>query len=79
MRQGSSPSAMRYPTPTSVKMYLGWAGFFNFPADVGHVDAQDFVVALGAGPPELLHEKVIGQHTSGIFAQQRHGCGIRPG
>ena len=47
-------------------------GFFNLPADVGHVDAQDFVVALGAGPPELLHEKVIGQHTSGIFAQQRH-------
>ena len=30
--------------------------FFDLAADVGHVDAEDLVVAAGAGAPELFDE-----------------------
>ena len=33
--------------------------FFDLAADVRHVDAEDLVVAAGAGAPELFDEIVV--------------------
>ena len=34
--------------------------------------AQELVVAADAGPPELLHHGLIGEHLPGVPAEQRH-------
>ncbi len=40
---------------TSVNRYSGSAGFFfNFAADVRHVDAQDLIITARAGPHNSL-------------------------
>ena len=45
---------------------------FDLAADVGHVDAKDLVVGLGLGAPQLADDEVVGQHLSGVLAQQGH-------
>ena len=42
--------------------------FFNLPADVGHVDPKNLVIAAGPGPPQLLDDGIIGHHTAGVLA-----------
>ena len=44
--------------------------FFDLAADVGHVDAEDLVVAAGAGAPELLDEIVVGQDLARVQAEE---------
>lgn len=44
-------------------------GLLYLSADIRHIHPQYFVVGLGAGPSQLLHDEVIGQHPPGIFAQ----------
>ena len=46
--------------------------FFDLAADVGHVDAEDLVVAAGAGAPELLDEIIICQDLARVQAEQRN-------
>ena len=52
---------------------LGRGGILlDLAADVRHVDAQDLIVRLGLGAPDLADEEIVGQHLTGVFAQQRH-------
>ena len=44
--------------------------FFDLAADVGHVDAEDLVVAAGAGAPELFDEVVVGQDFARVQAEE---------
>ena len=44
----------------------------QLPADIGHVDPQDLIIRVRVGPPDLLQDKIIGQHLAGISGKQGH-------
>ena len=44
--------------------------FLDLAADVRHVDAQDLVIAAGAGAPERADEIVIRQHLARVQAEK---------
>ena len=44
--------------------------FFNFAADICHIDPQDLVIAVRVRPPDGAHEIAVGQYPSGILCQQ---------
>ena len=64
LRPGGIPHHLR-------KEVFGFGGvFLNLAADVGHVDPEDLIVSSRPGAPQLLDDGVVGQHFSGVFAQQ---------
>ena len=59
---------------------FGFGGIlFNFSADICHVDTQNLIVSTGAGTPEFLDNKIVGQYFAGIFAQQRDNAKFAEG
>ena len=45
--------------------------FLQFPSDICHVYAQNLIVALYIGAPDLCQNAVVGQHASGVARQKR--------
>ena len=45
--------------------------FFDLPADVRHVHAEDLVVICLVRPPDFANQVIIGQHAPGEAPQQR--------
>ena len=60
----------RHPVPYSdLCKYILWLRriFFNFPANICHINAQDLVIASGLWPPKFLNNKIISKDLAAVL------------
>ena len=44
--------------------------FFDLTPDMSHIDAENAVVSVCVGPPDILDNGVVGHDAAGVFGQQ---------